>query len=184
MDLPEASARPPHDVLLDRAHADRAGAAARGRGGGAVAVERPMPKTPASVSNEFPAGFAGLLAKARSLATGLAITARVSREKPVTVLYPAEKLKVSPRWRGALRLRGALGRDEVTLLSAIPGEHNALIENLHTTGRLPGCVGNCPANVDARGQSKLIADGMTAEAYELVRERNIMPGVLGRICHH
>ena len=45
-------------------------------------------------------------------------------------------------------------------------------------------MGNCPANVDARGQSFFLADDKAAEAYELVRDRNVMPGVLGRICHH
>ena len=45
-------------------------------------------------------------------------------------------------------------------------------------------MGNCPANVDARGQSYFLAEEKVAEAYELVRDRNIMPGVLGRICHH
>ena len=39
--------------------------------------------------------------------------------------------------------------------------------------RLPPCVGNCPANVDARGQAYYLAEDRAAEAYELVRERNI-----------
>lgn len=149
-----------------------------------MAVERTPIITPASVTDDFPTGVAGFIAKVRSVLTGFAITTRAARVKPVTVRYPAEKLQVSPRWRGALRLRGALGRDDIPLLHSMPGTHNATIDELHRVERLPGCVGNCPANVDARGQSFLIADNRVAEAYELVRERNTMPGVLGQICHH
>jgi NADPH-dependent glutamate synthase beta subunit-like oxidoreductase/NAD-dependent dihydropyrimidine dehydrogenase PreA subunit len=120
----------------------------------------------------------------RSMAVGLGITARRASHKPTTLRYPFEKLTMSPRWRGALRLRGVLGRDDVALVTARPPHHNELIAGLLEVERLPPCVGTCPANVDARGQNYLIADGRVAEAYELVRERNIMPGVLGRICHH
>jgi NADPH-dependent glutamate synthase beta subunit-like oxidoreductase len=148
-----------------------------------VAVE-PTITTPASVTDEYPAGVRGLLAAARSLLTGIAVTARAVARGPVTVRYPAEKLTVSPRWRGALRLRGALGRDQISLIRDEPPQYNALIGSLYGASQLPQCVGNCPANVDARGQAFLIADDRVPEAYELVRERNIMPGVLGRICHH
>ncbi len=149
-----------------------------------MAVTPEPVRTPATVSDEYPAGIKGVIAGARSILTGFAVTMSKVRTRPVTIRYPAEKVTVSDRWRGALRLRGVLGRDEVPLLSSMPGEHNALIDDLHRSSRLPGCVGNCPANVDARGQSFLIADGRVADAYALVRERNIMPGVLGRICHH
>ena len=62
--------------------------------------------------------------------------------------------------------------------------YNGVIQGLWDVSRLAPCTGNCPANVDARGQNYLIADDKAAEAYELVRERNTFPGVLGRICHH
>jgi NADPH-dependent glutamate synthase beta subunit-like oxidoreductase/Pyruvate/2-oxoacid:ferredoxin oxidoreductase delta subunit len=120
----------------------------------------------------------------RSMVTGLGITARRSAEKPQTLRYPFVKLKMNPRWRGALRLRGVLGRDDVALVSARPPHHNEVIQSLLDVERLAPCVGTCPANVDARGQNYLIADDRVAEAYELVRERNTLPGVLGRICHH
>jgi NADPH-dependent glutamate synthase beta subunit-like oxidoreductase len=116
--------------------------------------------------------------------TGLGITGRIALQKPVTVRYPAEKVVLSPRWRGALRLRGMLGRDEIPLVTSDPPSYNGVIDGLHRTERLAPCVGNCPANVDARGQNYLVAEGKLVEAYELVRERNILPGVLGRICHH
>ena len=120
----------------------------------------------------------------RSMVTGLGITARRAAEKPTTLRYPFVKLTMNPRWRGALRLRGVLGRDDVALVSARPPHHNELIQSLLDIERLAPCMGTCPSNVDARGQNYLIADGRVAEAYELVRERNTLPGVLGRICHH
>lgn len=149
-----------------------------------MAVKHEPIVTPRSVTNEFPEGAAGFFAKAKSLLTGMAITARAAGRKPITVRYPAERLVVSPRWRGALRLRGALGKQDIELLATDTPSYNAEIERLHGLDRLPPCVGNCPANVDARGQSFLIADNRVGEAYELVRQRNVMPGVLGRICHH
>ncbi|MBN2847614.1 MAG: FAD-dependent oxidoreductase [Coriobacteriia bacterium] len=149
-----------------------------------MAVKRDTPPAPVSVTNEFAPGVRGWLQGVRSILTGIAITAKAVKNGPVTVRYPAEKVTVSERWRGALTLRGVLGRDEIHLLKAEPTEYNGIIDGMHRTDRLPGCVGNCPANVDARGQSFLIADARVDEAYELVRTRNILPGVLGRICHH
>ncbi len=149
-----------------------------------MAVEHDDIIPPASVSNEYSPGVKGFLEGVRSLVTGLGITARISTEKPVTICYPAEKWSVSPRWRGALRLRGVLGRDEIPLIRDASEVYNSVIEDLYKAERLPPCVGNCPANVDARGQGFLIAEDHIPEAYELVRDRNILPGVLGRICHH
>ncbi|MHB1340340.1 MAG: FAD-dependent oxidoreductase [Coriobacteriia bacterium] len=149
-----------------------------------MAVDPRQIQTPTSVSDESPRGLKGFFTGARSIATGLGITARVSMTKPKTIRYPAEKWTVSPRWRGALRLRGVLGHDEIPLISEPSAAYNAVIEDLYSAERLPPCVGNCPANVDARGQGFLIAEDRIPEAYELVRDRNILPGVLGRICHH
>jgi NADPH-dependent glutamate synthase beta subunit-like oxidoreductase len=98
--------------------------------------------------------------------------------------YPHEKVALSPRRRGALHLRGILGVDEIPKIETAPPQNNQMIDTLYHSDRLPPCVGNCPANVDARGQGYFIAEGKPAEAYELVRERNVFPGVLGRICHH
>lgn len=149
-----------------------------------MAVKREDIITPATVSDEYAPGAKGFLEKVSSLVTGLGITARISTEKPVTIRYPAEKWTVSPRWRGALHLRGVLGRDEIPLIRHASDIYNGVIEDLYKGERLPPCVGNCPANVDARGQGFLVAEDRIPEAYELVRDRNILPGVLGRICHH
>ncbi len=136
------------------------------------------------VTTPEPSGLAAWVDGARSIITGYAITGRAMLSEPKTIRYPYEKWSVSARWRGALRLRGVLGRDEIPLIRALPDAYNAVIEGLYDSDRLPPCMGNCPANVDARGQSFLIAENRVVEAYELVRDRNILPGVLGRICHH
>ncbi len=46
------------------------------------------------------------------------------------------------------------------------------------------CEHTCPVNVDAVGYIALIADGQFEEALNLVRQRNPLPGVCGRVCHH
>lgn len=141
-------------------------------------------KVSVSATNDFSPGVRGFFERWASLFTGLGITGRRALGTPTTVRYPAEKVTISPRWRGALHLTGIIGRDDVALITAEPPDYVGHIDRLLSEEHLPPCVGNCPANVDARGQSYLLADDRSAEAYELVRERNIMPGVLGRICHH
>ncbi len=137
-----------------------------------------------NVSDEFTPGFAGFVERWKSLLTGIRITAGRAVPAAKTLRYPSVKLEMTPRWRGALVLRGAIGRDEIPILRGPSVEYNATIEDLYAKERLAPCVGNCPANVDARGQNFFIAEDRHHEAYELVRTRNIMPGVLGRICHH
>lgn len=137
-----------------------------------------------SISDADKKGVAGFVDGWRSIVTGLGITGRRATETPKTLRYPFVKLTLSPRWRGALRLRGVLGRDEISIVAAPSPDYNRMIDDLNSADRLPPCVGSCPANVDARGQNYLIADGHALEAYELVRRRNVLPGVLGRICHH
>ncbi len=151
----------------------------------AVAGRRktPEPQT-VSVSNDFSPGVRGFVEKWRSLLVGMRITGGRAVGSPTTLEYPFKKFVVSPRWRGALRLRGILGRDEIPVFEGASSTYNDLIDEAWRTDRLPPCVGNCPANVDARGQNFLMAEDRAVEAYELVRSRNIFPGVLGRICHH
>lgn len=151
-----------------------------------MAVERRyVAKDTYSVTEPDAHGLAAFVSGWASMFAGLGLTARrATSGTPKTLRYPYEKLTLSPRWRGALRLRGALGRDEIPIVSAPSPQYNAVIQELLDVDRLAPCTGNCPANVDARGQNYLIADDHAAEAYELVRERNTLPGVLGRICHH
>lgn len=151
--------------------------------GAPVATPTEVPIT-IRVTEDYPEGALGFLARIKSLLTGIGITAKRAASPPKTMSYPAEKYTLSDRWRGPLYLRGILGRDQIPLLLEESSEYNALIDSLYRAQRLAPCVGNCPANVDARGQNYFMADGRGVEAYELVRDRNIMPGVLGRICHH
>jgi len=137
-----------------------------------------------SATNDFAPGVRGFFQRWSSAFTGMGITGRRALGKPQTLRYPAEKLTMSARWRGPLKLTGILGKDGIPAIRTLPPVYNAHIEELYKADSLPPCVGNCPANVDARGQAYYLAEDKVAEAYELVRERNTMPGVLGRICHH
>lgn len=46
------------------------------------------------------------------------------------------------------------------------------------------CEHTCPVNVDAVGYIALIAEGRFEEALHLIRQRNPLAGVCGRVCHH
>lgn len=50
--------------------------------------------------------------------------------------------------------------------------------------RPPLCRENCPLGVNAQGYVALAKAGKYAEALALIRERNILPGICGRICNH
>jgi NADPH-dependent glutamate synthase beta subunit-like oxidoreductase/NAD-dependent dihydropyrimidine dehydrogenase PreA subunit len=50
--------------------------------------------------------------------------------------------------------------------------------------RAPLCRENCPLGVNVQGYIALARAGKYAEALALIRERNILPGVCGRICTH
>ena len=49
------------------------------------------------------------------------------------------------------------------------------------TGIAP-CVSGCPAGVDVQGYVSLIAEGKYKEAIDLIREKNPLPFLCGRIC--
>lgn len=105
---------------------------------------------------------------ATGLIKGLLITGKYMVSKPFTVLYPFEKREISERWRGPLYLKGMMYEYE-------PEEGKETIAP---------CKGACPANVDPRLQNRLVIEGRPQDAYLVVRDRNILPGVLGRICNH
>ncbi len=48
----------------------------------------------------------------------------------------------------------------------------------------PPCVLTCPAHVNCQGYVALVGQGRFAEAFELIRQRNPLPSVCGRVCHH
>lgn len=102
------------------------------------------------------------------LIKGLYTTGKHIFRRPITVQYPDERISLTDRYRGLLRIHGMIGE---------PGD-------TPDCEYLPPCSTGCPANVDARGQNILVAEGKLAESHILVRQRNTLPGVLGRICHH
>lgn len=131
-----------------------------------------------------PTGILAFIGAWKSILTGYSISGRHAILKPVTVEYPREKEPMPERWRGALFLEGAMGDDEMPFMRAPSTEYNELLNSVYESGHMAPCQGTCPANVDARGQNAYAAEGRWVDAYQLVRERNIMPGALGRICHH
>ncbi|WP_455391495.1 FAD-dependent oxidoreductase, partial [[Eubacterium] cellulosolvens] len=48
----------------------------------------------------------------------------------------------------------------------------------------PPCRATCPAGINGQGYLALIRAGKYKEALELVEEKTLLPGILGRICHH
>lgn len=48
----------------------------------------------------------------------------------------------------------------------------------------PLCKEACPLDVNVQGYMALTKEGKYAEAVELIREQNILPGICGRICTH
>lgn len=120
----------------------------------------------------------------KSLFIGLYITAKDFPQKAVTVRYPDEKRKSFPRFRGALMIKGAMGEQKLDYLTEGFRGYTSLVVQKDREDKLPPCTGGCPAGVDARGQNALISQGKFKEALDLVRDRNIIPGSLGRICHH
>lgn len=121
-----------------------------------------------TVPVKVPEESRGVLNAIGGLLAGLGITAKYFFKKPITIKYPFERREPAERWRGPLYLKGMTGVYE-------PESGKATI---------PPCTGTCPSNVDVRLQNRLVAEKRYLEAYEAVRDRNILPGVLGRICNH
>ncbi len=119
-----------------------------------------------------------------SIAKGSAATFKQMVSPPTTIIYPYEPARPEPRWRGPLRLRGVMDLEPPPVTDAGPLEFNDLMTGLHDEQRIAPCQGGCPANVDARGQNALVAAGRALEAYNIVRRRNILPGVLGYVCNN
>lgn len=120
----------------------------------------------------------------KSIFIGMGITLKYLTKRSITLQYPFEKRTLPERFRGPLKLKGMMGEDELEFFRTDIQEHNRIIGEKAAELRLPPCNGTCPANVDARGQNALVAEGKYLEALELIRQRNIFPRSLGRICHH
>ncbi len=50
--------------------------------------------------------------------------------------------------------------------------------------RVPLCRESCPLGVNVQGYVALVKEGRFEEALGLIREKNILPGICGRICTH
>jgi NADPH-dependent glutamate synthase beta subunit-like oxidoreductase/NAD-dependent dihydropyrimidine dehydrogenase PreA subunit len=50
--------------------------------------------------------------------------------------------------------------------------------------RRPLCQENCPLGVNVQGYIALVKAGRFAEALDLIRKNNVLPGICGRICTH
>jgi len=50
--------------------------------------------------------------------------------------------------------------------------------------REPLCRENCPLGVNVQGYVVLVKEGRFEEALALIREKNVLPGICGRICTH
>jgi NADPH-dependent glutamate synthase beta subunit-like oxidoreductase/Pyruvate/2-oxoacid:ferredoxin oxidoreductase delta subunit len=48
----------------------------------------------------------------------------------------------------------------------------------------PLCQANCPLGVNAQGYIALARAGRYAQALELIRQNNVLPGICGRVCTH
>ena len=60
------------------------------------------------------------------------------------------------------------------------------IPNLYVIDKkgTPPCKAKCPAAVDVQGYVALISQGKFKEALELIRQKNPLPAVCGRVCTH
>jgi NADPH-dependent glutamate synthase beta subunit-like oxidoreductase/formate hydrogenlyase subunit 6/NADH:ubiquinone oxidoreductase subunit I len=50
--------------------------------------------------------------------------------------------------------------------------------------RQPLCQAGCPLGVNAQGYVALAAQGKYQEALRLIRQKNVLPGICGRVCTH
>jgi NADPH-dependent glutamate synthase beta subunit-like oxidoreductase/NAD-dependent dihydropyrimidine dehydrogenase PreA subunit len=76
----------------------------------------------------------------------------------------------------------SIGENEkaVTIESRLSLPGRAVIDKR----RLPLCRENCPLGVNVQGYVALVKEGKYAEALELIREKNVLPAICGRICTH
>ena len=49
---------------------------------------------------------------------------------------------------------------------------------------VPPCRATCPAGINGQGYIALIRERKWKQAFELIQQKTLIPGVLGRICHH
>ena len=73
----------------------------------------------------------------------------------------------------------------LTLRTAIDHQSHGSAPGVYNIEKEPPiCQQTCPVGIDIRGYVGMIADGRYEEAYQLIRERNPLPAICGRVCNH
>ncbi|MBC8180350.1 FAD-dependent oxidoreductase [candidate division KSB1 bacterium] len=71
------------------------------------------------------------------------------------------------------------------LRTAIDIHNNSTLPLLYNIEKeTPICQETCPVHIDIRKYIGLIADGRYLDALAIIRERNPLPAICGRVCHH
>ncbi|MDA8218755.1 MAG: FAD-dependent oxidoreductase [Dehalococcoidales bacterium] len=65
----------------------------------------------------------------------------------------------------------------------VRGERRVKSTGYHTKLTAP-CINACPVHLDIPGYVEMIRQGRYQESLDLIRERNVLPGVCGRVCVH
>ncbi|MEA3470983.1 MAG: FAD-dependent oxidoreductase, partial [Thermodesulfobacteriota bacterium] len=68
-------------------------------------------------------------------------------------------------------------------LALIKGEKN-IAEKHYSSAVTAPCIDACPAGLDVPGYIELIKNNKPVESLNLIREKCILPGVVGRVCTH
>jgi len=102
------------------------------------------------------------------------------RITPLQTYVDAEKCTLCGRCLEVCPVRLSDGKKAIQIESrrSLPGR--ARIEKAKT----PPCQERCPLGVNAQGYIALLQAGKYAEALELIRQENVLPGICGRICTH
>jgi len=73
----------------------------------------------------------------------------------------------------------------LTLRCAIDHQNRSFIPLIYNIEKeTPACQETCPVHIDIRRYVGLIAEGKFLESLAVVREKNPLPSICGRVCHH
>ncbi len=73
----------------------------------------------------------------------------------------------------------------LSLRTAIDIQHKGFFSNCYNIEKeTPICQETCPVHIDIRKYIGLIADGRYLDALAVIRERNPLPAICGRVCNH
>ncbi len=130
---------------------------------------------------------------------------RILRNPAIRCIFPAKVFSIKHNRQGFRVhlniLQTFVDQDKCTLCGRcaeicpvlLPGGEKAI--QINSRRSLPGrpiidkrrqplCQANCPLEVNAQGYIALVKAGRFAEALDLIRENNVLPGICGRICTH